>query len=64
MTASEKDLSVFFGVSHKNINIVLPLITRVMIYVVTIVNHVFNLNINISDQIMFSGYDDSVEEES
>lgn len=61
MAATERELSVHFGVSIKNIDIVLPLLTRVMTYVVAIVNHVFHLDVNISDQIMFAGFNEDVE---
>ncbi|ETT77495.1 hypothetical protein C173_03229 [Paenibacillus sp. FSL R7-277] len=62
MTGTEKELLVHFGVSNKNIDIVLPLLTRVMTFVVVIVNHIFNLDVNISEQIITAGFNNDKKE--
>jgi hypothetical protein len=53
---SERSFNVDFGANFKDVGIVIPMASHMMLEIIEIVNHLFNLEVNLLDQLKSSGY--------
>jgi hypothetical protein len=52
----EKGLTIDFGPNFRNVDILLPMASRMMIHIISLVNHLYHLNIDLTKQLEESGF--------